>query len=61
MNIVLSGMMGVGKSSVGIRISQLTGMLWVDTDTLITDRYGRISDLFEFYGESHFRSLKRTD
>ena len=58
MNIVLSGMMGVGKSSVGIRISQLTGMLWVDTDMLITDRYGRISDLFEFYGESHFRSLE---
>ena len=58
MNIVLSGMMGVGKSSVGIRISELTGRLWVDTDLVITDRYGKISDLFEYYGEGHFRSLE---
>ncbi|MDE5897115.1 MAG: shikimate kinase [Clostridia bacterium] len=58
MNIVLCGMMGVGKSSVGIRIAEITGRLWVDTDILITDRYGKISDLFEYYGEGHFRSLE---
>lgn len=58
MNIVLCGMMGVGKSTVGIKIAELTGRRWYDTDVVITDRHGRISDLFEFYGESHFRALE---
>lgn len=58
MNIVLCGMMGVGKSTVGIRIAELTGRRWIDTDIMITDRYGRISDLFEYYGEAHFRELE---
>ena len=58
MNIVLCGMMGVGKSTVGIRIAELTGRRWIDTDIVITDRYGRISDLFEYYGEAHFRELE---
>lgn len=58
MNIVLCGMMGVGKSTVGIRIAELTGRRWVDTDTMIFTRHGRISDIFEYYGEEHFRSLE---
>ena len=58
MNIVLCGMMGVGKTSVGIRIAELTDRRWCDTDVVITDRHGKISDIFEFYGEAHFRSLE---
>lgn len=58
MNIVLCGMMGVGKSSVGVRIAELTGRMWYDTDVVITDRHGRISDIFEYYGEPHFRALE---
>lgn len=58
MNIILCGMMGVGKTSVGIRIAELTDKRWYDTDVVITDRHGRISDLFEYYGEAHFRSLE---
>lgn len=58
MNIVLCGMMGVGKSSVGIKVAELTGRRWIDTDLVIVDRHGRISDLFEYYGEAHFRSLE---
>ena len=58
MNIVLCGMMGVGKTSVGIRLAELTDRRWYDTDVMITDRHGRISDLFEFYGEPYFRSLE---
>ena len=38
MNIVLCGMMGAGKTSVGIKISDLTGMRWYDTDDLITQK-----------------------
>ena len=58
MNIILCGMMGVGKSTVGVRIAELTGRMWYDTDVVITDRHGRISDIFEYYGEAHFRSLE---
>ena len=58
MNIILCGMMGVGKSSVGIRIAELTGRRWYDTDIVISDRHGRISDIFEYYGEAHFRTLE---
>ena len=57
MNIVLCGMMGVGKSSVGVRIAERTGRMWYDTDVVITDRYGRISDIFEFYGEEDLSEL----
>ena len=58
MNIILCGMMGVGKSSVGIRVAELTGRRWYDTDIVISDRHGRISDIFEYYGEAHFRTLE---
>jgi len=58
MNIILCGMMGVGKSSVGIRIAEKTGRRWFDTDVVIADRHGRISDIFEYYGEEHFRELE---
>ena len=58
MNIVLCGMMGLGKTSVGIRIAELTRRRWFDTDIVISDRYGKISDLFEYYGEAHFRALE---
>lgn len=58
MNIVLCGMMGVGKSTVGIKIAELTNRRWIDTDTVITNRHGRILDIFEYYGEAHFRQLE---
>ena len=58
MNIILCGMMGVGKSTIGIKIAELTGRRWVDTDGIITARYGRISDIFEYYGEAYFRGLE---
>ena len=58
MNIVLCGMMGVGKSTVGIRLAELTKRRWIDTDTVISNRYGRINDIFEYYGEEHFRNLE---
>ena len=58
MNIVLCGMMGCGKTTVGIRLSELTGMRWYDTDELITQKYGRIPNIFEFYGEERFRQYE---
>ena len=58
MNIILCGMMGAGKTTVGIKISDLTGMRWYDTDDLITQKYGKISGIFEFYGEERFRQYE---
>ena len=58
MNIVLCGMMGAGKTTVGIRLADMTGVRWYDTDDLISDRHGRIADIFEFYGEERFRQYE---
>ena len=58
MNVVLCGMMGVGKSTVGMKVAELMKRLWLDTDTAISDRYGSINDIFEYYGEAHFRNLE---
>jgi shikimate kinase len=58
MNLVLCGMMGAGKTTIGVKIAQLTGKRWYDTDGVIVDRYGKISDIFEYYGEAHFRRLE---
>ena len=55
MNLILCGMMGAGKTTIGIKISELTGRRWYDTDGVIVDKYGKISDIFEYYGETHFR------
>ena len=58
MNLVLCGMMGAGKTTIGIKIAELTGRRWYDTDGVIVDRHGKISDIFEYYGEAHFRKLE---
>lgn len=55
MNIVLCGMMGCGKTTTGIRLMVLTGMRCLDTDEIIVSRHGKISDIFEYYGEEKFR------
>lgn len=58
MNLILCGMMGAGKTTIGIKIAELTGKRWYDTDGMIVDRYGKISDIFEYYGEAHFRKIE---
>ena len=58
MNVILCGMMGVGKTTVGVKIAEKTGRRWYDTDGIIVDRHGKISDIFEYYGEEHFRAIE---
>ncbi|MBR2375989.1 MAG: shikimate kinase [Clostridia bacterium] len=58
MNLILCGMMGAGKTTIGIKIAEITGRRWYDTDGLIVDKHGKISDIFEYYGEAHFRKLE---
>lgn len=58
MNAVLCGMMGSGKTTIGVEIAEKTGRRWYDTDEVIVDRYGKISDIFEYYGEEYFRKIE---
>ena len=58
-NIVLVGMPGSGKSTVGKRLAQALGRPFVDTDTLIVEAAGRsIPDIFAADGEEVFRTYE---
>ena len=55
-NIVLIGMPGSGKSTVGALLAEKLGRELIDTDELIVEKTGEsISALFEKYGEGYFR------
>lgn len=54
-NIVLIGMPGCGKSTIGKALSELTGRKIIDTDDIIKEKYGEISDIFSNYSEDFFR------
>lgn len=59
-NLVLTGFMGTGKTTVGQRISRRLGLPFVDTDSLIRARTGMsIPEIFARLGESEFRRLER--
>jgi len=59
-NIVLIGMPGCGKSSVGEALAKLTGREAIDIDAQIVARAGRsIPEIFAAEGEAAFRNLER--
>ncbi|MDD9911274.1 MAG: shikimate kinase [Ahrensia sp.] len=56
-SIVLVGIMGVGKSTIGKRMSQYLDIPFVDADKEIEKAAGMsIEDIFDQFGESAFRS-----
>ncbi|MBM3530187.1 MAG: shikimate kinase [Alphaproteobacteria bacterium] len=56
-SIVLVGMMGAGKSSVGRRLAARLGIPFVDADTEIEKAAGMsISEIFATHGEPYFRA-----
>jgi shikimate kinase len=56
-SIVLVGMMGVGKSSVGRRLAARLGIPFVDADSEIEKAAGMsVADIFSRHGEADFRN-----
>jgi shikimate kinase len=56
-SVVLVGMMGAGKSSIGRRLSGRLGIPLVDADSEIESAAGMtISEIFEKHGEPYFRA-----
>jgi shikimate kinase len=59
-SIVLVGLMGVGKTTVGRRLAARLGLPFVDADHEIETAAGMtISEIFERFGEPHFRDGER--
>lgn len=56
-SVVLVGMMGAGKSSVGRKLGGRLGLPFIDADTKIEEAAGMsIPDIFETRGEAEFRA-----
>ena len=55
--IVLVGMMGAGKSSIGRRVAARLGIAFVDADVEIEEAAGMsIAEIFAAHGEPYFRA-----
>ncbi len=55
-SLLLVGMMGCGKSTLGSRFAKACRMTFIDVDTEIEKAAGcSVSDLFSLYGEAEFR------
>ena len=57
-NIILIGMPGSGKSTVGKLVAKALGREFVDTDAVIKERYGDIPTIFAKHGEEYFRKVE---
>jgi shikimate kinase len=58
-SIVLIGMMGAGKSTVGDCLHRRTGFPRLDTDEIVMSKFGMpISKIFSAHGENKFRDAE---
>jgi len=58
--IVLVGLMGVGKTTIGRRLAVRLALPFVDADAEIETAAGMsVADIFERFGEAHFRDGER--
>jgi shikimate kinase len=58
--LVLVGLMGAGKTSIGRRLAKVVGADFTDADDEIVAAAGMsIPDIFALYGEPRFRDLER--
>ena len=58
-NIVLIGMPGVGKSTVGVILAKIMGLRFIDSDLSIQEREGRLlKDIIEEEGVDRFIEIE---
>lgn len=58
--IVFCGFRGTGKTDIGRRVAEQTGLAFIDTDDRIEEETGRsIPDIFHEDGEERFRTVER--
>lgn len=57
-NLILSGLRGSGKSTLGKKLAKKLSYRFVDTDELITEQYGPIPAIVEKHGWQRFRKLE---
>ncbi len=58
-NIVLIGMPGAGKSTVGVVLAKSLGMQFIDTDILIQERTGRmLQEILDTDGPDAFKRIE---
>ena len=59
-NLTLTGMMGVGKSTIGKKVADKLELIFVDIDEIIESREkNTIREVFKEKGESYFRKLEK--
>ena len=59
-NLVLTGMMGVGKTTVGKKLAKRLNIKFIDIDQIIeTKEKKTIKKIFEDEGESYFRKIEK--
>ena len=57
-NIILIGMPGSGKSSIGALVAEKLGRKFIDTDEEIERKYGAPRDIIKSEGEAKFRDIE---
>ena len=58
-NIIFTGFMGTGKTTVGKMLAEKLGREFIDTDDLIEERQGlSIPEIFDQLGEAAFRKME---
>ena len=59
-NLLLTGMMGVGKSTLGKRLAKKLKLKFIDIDKIIEKKEKKtIKEIFEEKGEGYFRKIEK--
>lgn len=60
-NVILTGMMGSGKTSVGLELAKILECDFFDLDEIIEKKYGKITQIFKNKGENYFREIEASE